>query len=104
MATNNIEKQSFGQAGATFLKDADVTITGSFCAILIVEAAVFNILTWPELNKCRGGTDWLPTTAGSTVTNSDAITAVTFPAGITLYGEFKAIQIDSGKILAYHAA
>jgi len=104
MATNNIDKQSFGQAGATFLSDADVTITGSFCAVLIVEDAVFNVLTWPELNKSLGGSDWLPTTAGDAVTNADVITAVTFPAGVTIYGEFKAVQIDSGKVLAYHAA
>tara|TARA_R110002051_G_scaffold119720_1_gene193043 strand:- start:1162 stop:1488 length:327 start_codon:yes stop_codon:yes gene_type:complete len=108
MATNNIEKQSFGQAGATFLSDSGVDITGSFCAVLIVEAAVFTTLDWPELNKSRGGSDWLsatvPSVAGETLTGADTIPTHTFPAGVTIYGEFKKIRLTSGKVLAYHAA
>tara|TARA_B100000519_G_scaffold199463_1_gene210728 strand:+ start:892 stop:1146 length:255 start_codon:yes stop_codon:yes gene_type:complete len=84
MATNNIEKQSFGQAGATFESGTN-SVGGEFCAILVVEDAVFTSLSWPEL-------------AG------DAITGVTIPAGVTIYGQINDFKLTSGKVLAYHAA
>jgi hypothetical protein len=84
MATNNIEKQSFGQAGAVF-ESGTTPIAGDFCAILVVEAAVFDTLTWHELS-------------------GDALTGVTIPAGITIYGQITGFELDSGKVLAYKAA
>ena len=88
MATNNIDKQSFGQAGATFATGKGVDHTGDFCAILIVEDATFSTLTWSELDLTAG----------------DAMTGVSFPAGITIYGQISAFTISAGKVLAYHAA
>ena len=88
MATTNIDKQSFGQAGATFETGTGVDHTGDFCAILIVEDATFSTLTWPELDLTAG----------------DAMTGVSFPAGITIYGQISAFTISAGKVLAYHAA
>ena len=96
MATSNIDKQSFGQAGATFEAGAGVAHVGEYCAILIVEAAVFTTLTWAELNVDSAGAAVTPT--------ADPITGVTFPAGVTIYGQITAFTISSGKVLAYHAA
>ena len=99
MATNNIEKQSFGQAGATFEARAggdSVAHVGEYCAILIVEAASFSTLTWAELNVDSAGAAVSPA--------ADAITGHTFPAGVTIYGQITAFTITSGKVLAYHAA
>jgi len=104
MAKTNIDKQTFGEAGATFLKDSGVDIVGSFCAILMVEDTVFTTLDWPELNKSPGGSDWLSATAGAAITNADTIPTHSFPAGVTIYGEFKKIRLTSGKVLAYHSA
>ena len=84
MATNNIEKQSFGEAGAVF-ESGTTAVAGEFCAILVVEAAVFSALTWPELT-------------------GDAMTSVTIPAGVTIYGQITAFTLSSGKVLAYKAA
>ena len=86
MATTNINKQSFGQAGATF-ESGTTAVTGEFCAILIVADAVFTVLTWPE----QDGDDM------STGT-------VTFPAGVTIYGQITAFTLASGQVLAYKAA
>ena len=83
MATNNIEKQSFGQEGATFKSSGSAS--GEFCAITMVEDTVFSALTWPELD-------------------GDTITGVTFSAGFTIYGQITAFELSSGKVLAYKAA
>jgi len=87
MATTNIDKQSFGQAGATF--ETSITEhTGDFCAILMTEDTTFSTLTWAELNTTTG----------------DAMTSYTFPAGITIYGQITKFQLMGGAVLAYHAA
>ena len=83
MATNNIEKQSFGQEGATFKSSGSAS--GEFCAITMVEDTVFSSLTWAELD-------------------GDTITGVTFSAGFTIYGQITAFELTSGKVLAYKAA
>ena len=83
MATNNIEKQSFGQEGATFKSSGSAS--GEFCAISMVEDTVFSAFTWAELD-------------------GDTITSVTFPAGFTIYGQITAFTLTSGKVLAYKAA
>jgi len=84
MATNNIEKQSFGQEGATFKSSGSAS--GEFCAITMVEDTVFSSLTWAELD-------------GDTITGS-----TTFSAGFTIYGQITAFELTSGKVLAYKAA
>ena len=86
MATNKTDKQSFGQAGVTF-ESGTTAVTGEFCAILIVADAVFTVLTWAE----QDGDDM------STGT-------VTFPAGVTIYGEISAFTLASGQVLAYKSA
>lgn len=82
MATNNIDKQSFGQEGATFKSSGSAS--GEFCAITMVEDTIFSALTWPELD-------------------GDTITGVTFSAGFTIYGQITAFTLTSGKVLAYKA-
>ncbi len=109
MATSNVEKQSFGEAGATFVKTTGA-VTGQFCAITMLADTKFETLTWNELNKSRGGPLYLsatsPSVGGETLTNADTIANTdVFPAGVTIYGEFSAIEIVAGgMILAYHAA
>ena len=86
MATSNIDKQSFGQAGAVF-ESGTTAVSGEFCAIFFLEDTVFTSLTWPE----QTGADM------STGT-------VTFPKGATIFGQITAFQLASGKVLAYNAA
>lgn len=84
MSTNNIEKQSFGQAGAVF-ESGTTAVAGGFCAVHVIAEAVFSALDWPELS-------------------GDALTGVTIPAGTTLYGDITGFTLSSGSVLAYKAA
>lgn len=84
MSTNNIEKQSFGQAGAVF-ESGTTAVTGGFCALHIVSNAVFSSITWPELS-------------------GDALTGVTLLAGTTIFGDITGFTLSSGSVLAYNAA
>jgi|TARA_A100001037_G_scaffold282506_1_gene287145 hypothetical protein len=92
MATSNIDKQSFGQAGAKFLSGTD-SLVGDFCAFTVIEDAVLHATNtiWPEF------TDGTKNLKGNT-------NSVTIPAGITIYGQFSKLGLDSGSILAYYAA
>ena len=98
MATSNIEKQSFGQAGALLITSNSHTFAREFCAITFIEDTTFDAdgLVWPELNIKANGT---------AEDNITAIgTGITFPAGLTIYGQFTSISLNTGKVLAYLAA
>lgn len=84
MSINNIEKQSFGQAGAVF-ESGTTAVTGGFCAIHVIAEAVFSALDWPELS-------------------GDTLTGVTIPAGTTIFGEISGFTLTSGSVLAYKGA
>ena len=114
MATNNIEKQSFGEAGATMLRGAQNVTNVDICAILVVEDSVFVTggTDWPEIAKAvdttgDGALDDSVHSADSgaaTVQSKAMFIATTFPAGVTIYGQFSKVQIASGAVLCYHSA
>ena len=101
MATSNIDKQSFGEAGATVLSGTE-TIAGrhgsdpppNICAILALEASVLHATEtkWPELKD-----------SGTKNLRGDT-SSISIPAGVTIYGQFTAVGLDSGTVLCYHAA
>tara|TARA_R110002051_G_scaffold260787_1_gene320571 strand:+ start:151 stop:438 length:288 start_codon:yes stop_codon:yes gene_type:complete len=95
MATNNIEKQSFGQAGATLLTEAD-TVNREICAILFLEDSVLHATNtvWPELDESYATRKLLGNTPST----------VTIPNGVTIVGQFSRVGLDSGAALCYHAA
>jgi hypothetical protein len=114
MATNNIEKQSFGQAGATY-ESGTATITGEFCALLIVEATKFDVLDWRELvdegvnvntrlDDGVGSTPYEGHEADRRLAHTTSGTADLIPAGITIYGQIERFKLHSGAVLAYHGA
>jgi hypothetical protein len=121
MATTNIDKQSFGQEGATMLRAADQAVTKvDICAILVVEDTVFDSAgtDWPELSKAvdvnKDGVDEVSVHSAdsgtdgagraNTTASKAAFIATTWPAGITIYGQFTKVKLDSGAVLCYHAA
>lgn len=73
------ESITSGQFGSQLITDT-TAVTGSFKAISVVSDCVFTTLT----GNMTG-----------------TITGVTFPAGFTLYGEFTAITLASGSVIAY---
>lgn len=78
------DKQAFGEAGCVY-EVGTTAITGDFCAIQILNDAVFSLLT-------------------NTLGTGDAITTLTIPAGITLFGKFSAFTLTSGAVCAYNSA
>ena len=97
MASSNIDKQSFGQAGAVYLNDTG-EVTGDFCAVTSLDdATYFDTLTWAELGKSQ---------SGSAITNHEAITgaANTIPKGVTIYGQITAVQLGAGRVIIYNQA
>ena len=99
MATSNIDKQSFGQAGAAYVTAADSAVTGDFCAITSLDdATYFSAITWPEWNKNR--------VDGSAISNADTIVASedTIPKGVTIYGQISGFTLAAGRVIAYNQA
>ena len=105
MATTNIDKQSFGQAGAIFVNQSGVAHTGEFCAITVIADAQFHTLIWPELtdNGQDGGVVHDDRMLAED-TDTSATDPQTVPAGITIYGQISKFQLFSGAVLAYKAA
>ena len=93
------QNAALGQAGSIYHGGTD-TITGKFVAIQFLEDAVFN-----STNGLVAEDDsFFPNTQnGATGIDSDgdAVDAVTFPAGMTIYGKWTQIILASGKIIAY---
>jgi len=76
---------SLGQYGAVYKTAAGALSGGPWGAIQATATAVVNVTSG----------NW---------TNSDATTAVDVPAGSTIFGNFTAITLTSGKIIAYKSA
>jgi hypothetical protein len=93
MATSNIEKQSFGQAGATLLTGTEYTAR-EVCAILFLEDSVLSsaYTSWPEFDEG---------TARNLIGNTST---VTIPNGVTIVGQFSSVGLDSGAALCYYPA
>jgi hypothetical protein len=107
MATTNIDKQSFGQAGATLLSGTEGVVK-EICAILIIEDTIFDgndaspaggddFTKWPEFTDSS-------VAAKQLFRSGAASDGVTVPAGITIYGQFTQVKLRSGTVLCYHAA
>ena len=75
-----------GQAGSTYMVDGNnSTASTTYNAITMISDTYFTTLT----DAGRDGT---------------ALTGVTIPKGITIFGEFTAITVDAGKCIAYKGA
>ena len=98
VSSSNIQKQSFGESGCAYVKDAAATIDGQFCAITSLDdATYFSALTCPEINKHRDGT---AVAYSATIADS----AATIPKGVTIYGQITSFTLGAGRLIAYNAA
>jgi hypothetical protein len=86
--TNSIkiaDAKSHGENGAFLITDTDLhTAAGGWNAITFMENTVFNAIT---------ASNW----------SGDTITGETFAEGLTIYGDFTAIDLTSGACIAYFA-
>ena len=94
-----------GQVGSVFTNTtANVTPTsGVFVAITMIADTTFTVLQSAE----GAGVSFIGNTLSTsgTGTGSDAITTSdTFPAGVTIYGRFTAVDLTSGAAMLYIGA
>jgi len=86
--TNSIkiaDAKSHGEHGAFLITDTDMhTANGGWNAITFMENTVFNAIV---------AQNW----------SGDTITGETFAEGLTIYGDFKSIDLTSGACIAYFA-
>jgi len=76
------QNASLGQGGAIFIDD-QVEHTGVFVAVTaITDAAV-------DVSECD-------------VSFIEDIADFTIPKGVTIFGRFKSIELDSGSVIAYY--
>ena len=76
------QNASLGQAGLILIDDTNEH-TGPFVAIQALEDSVVDV------SECD--MSWIEDVADFTI-----------PAGLTIYGRFTSIELDSGKVLAYY--
>ena len=76
------QNAGLGQAGVILIDDTDAH-TGPFVAIQALEDSVVDV------SECD--MSWIEDVADFTI-----------PAGLTIYGKFTSIELDSGKVLAYY--
>lgn len=74
-----------GQAGGVYIGGTTLT-SGTWQAINVIASARFHTLT----GNISGG-----------IANTTSGSAPTIPAGTTLFGNFSAIQLHSGSVVAY---
>jgi len=73
-----------GSAGC-IVETGTTAVTGNFYAIQVMNDATFSLLT-------------------DTTATGDAMTGFAIPAGMTIYGNFTAFTLTSGKVRAYTKA
>ena len=84
--TNNIDKQSFGEAGFE-MKTGPATFTvGNYCSLQFITDSTLTSIAAP-LNSA----------------SSVAVTGITYPAGLTIFTPFTSAVILAGTAIAYKA-
>ena len=90
-ATNEAQNIALGQMGA-IVETGTTAVTGkNIAAIQMIEDTVFAALTPSDTTNGYG--------VGSY--NGDTLGSITLPAGMTIYGNWTAFTLASGKIIAY---
>jgi len=88
-----IQSINFGQSGSFFMDDGTTAVTGvEVIAIQCLEDTTFTTLT--QSNSKYVGTGSVD--SGEAITNTD-----TFPTGVTIFGNWSSINLNSGAIIAY---
>ena len=109
MGINSTEvAYGFGQMGSALITDTNVVTSNRvngmhkavFCAITFLEDTVFDDAGL----KAEDNAMYANSDTGSTgISAADTATTdnVSFAAGITIYGRWTSIMLDSGKVVAY---
>ena len=82
LTVQEAQNAALGQAGCILIDDA-VEHTGVFVAITALEDAAVDI------SECD-------------MSYMEDVADFTIPAGVTIFGQFASIELDSGKVIAYY--
>jgi hypothetical protein len=82
--------ESLGAYGAEYISNTTAVTSKNYCAITMLEDTTFTTLT---------ASNWSIGSAGSLYTGS----TITYPKGLTIFGTFTAVQLLTGKVIAYKA-
>lgn len=85
-----VDREALGKFGAEFITNTTAVTNKNYCAITMLEDTTFTTLTAPN---------WSAGSAGSS-----AVTSVTYPKGLTIFGRFTAVTLATGKVIAYNSA
>jgi hypothetical protein len=75
------KRSQIGRCGVVMLATAASEITGPFVAVQALAEAVIDV------SECT--------------TNIESASNITIPAGVTIFGNFDSIELDSGTVLMY---
>ena len=120
MNVNDLFKASFGQFGSVYLTGdgAILDLDGTSANRFIIAITFFEDTTFQKMQTLDGlvssittstdeddaGGEFGALTNESTTTNMDTITTShTFPKGITIYGKWDHIELNSGSCICYLA-
>jgi len=120
MNTNDLFKASFGQFGSVYLTGdgAKLDLDGTSANRFVIAITMLEDVTFQKMQTLDGlvssittstnedgvGEEFGAITNESTSTNMDTITTShTFPKGITIYGKWDHIELNSGSCVCYLA-
>ena len=96
----SIDNITFGQFGSIYTDSTATSITPPsgrfFCAITMLEEVSFDDLVAKDEDMFFSTTASGPGTGGQQLADDQV-----FPRGVTIYGKWKEINLDSGSIVAY---
>jgi len=120
MNTNDLFKASFGQFGSVYLTGdgAKLDLDGASANRFVIAITMLEDVTFQKMQTLDGlvssittstaedgvGEEFGAITNESTSTNMDTITTShTFPKGITIYGKWDHVELNSGSCVCYLA-
>lgn len=106
MAKNFIEDIAFGASGSTYITAAAAEVVAPspqvYVAIYMLTNTIFTNTGLKQAGQ-RGPTTYIGSEGIGVGTNGTVTDGVTFPAGVTIYGKWKSIDLASGSCIAYLA-
>jgi len=120
MNVNDLFKASFGQFGSVYLTGdgAQLDLNGATANRFIISITMLDVVTFQDLQTLDGlvnsittstneddsGTAFGAITNEVTNTNMDTIsTSDEFPKGVTIYGKWDFVELNSGSCICYLA-
>ena len=90
---------TLGQAGVAFLDDTDTYTPPDNMVVVAIQFSEDSVFDDDDATSAES--DWPTENQGGPGTNSEAIGSTTMPQGMTIYGRWKTVALDSGSAFLY---